>query len=282
MTSAQLYCGYRHAIRSTVIIPGAIAMADAITENLEIRIDERPLAISVATRVVGPYRLSPEGLCFEAPGVARYLCTAGQIVVERAQGARDDLVGGFLVATALPACLWMRGAFVLHAGAVVLPGSDTAVAIGGASGSGKSYLLSQLVDTGGRLVADDTLTLTAEAPGAVASGLPGGYMLRADPRIFHAVPLENSVRSATLGALAILPLPRDANRIGFSRLTSTDAVAALLANRHRPRIPALLGLEQAHLPLLAELASRLPIYSWGRCEGEPRLDARELAFLASL
>lgn len=282
MTVAQTYRGYGHAIRSTVVIPGAIALPDATTEDAEIHIDERPLAISTATRVVGPYRLCPEGLCFEAPGVARYLCTEEQIVVERASCARDDLVGGFLVATALPACLWMRGEFVLHAGAIMLPGSDAAVGIAGASGSGKSVVLSQLVDTGGKLVADDTLTLGPEAPGAVASGLPGGYMLGRDPRVFHAVPPATSLRSAPLGALAILRLPRDPNRVGFSRLTGADAVAALLANRHRPRIPALLGLERAHLALLAELASQLPIYSWGRCDGEPRLDAREQAFLASL
>jgi len=282
MTSAQTYCGYGHAIRSTVLIPGAIALPDAITEEADIRIDERPLAISAATRIVGPYRLCREGLCFEAPGVARYLCTAEQIVVERAPGAGDDLVGGFLVATALPACLWMGGEFVLHAGATVLPGCDTAVAIAGASGSGKSFVLSQLVEAGGRLVADDTLTLGTEASGAVASGLPGGYMLGRDPRVFHAVPPATSLRSAPLGALTILRLPRDPNRVGFSRLTGTDAVATLLANRHRPRIPALLGIEQMHLPLLAELASRLPIYSWGRREGEPLLDAREQAFLASL
>lgn len=281
MTPAQTYYGYGHAIRSSIVIPGAIAMADAIAENADIRVDERPLALGAATRIAGPYRLSPDGLCFNAPGVACYLCTAEQIVVERARGARDDMVGGFLVATALPACLWIRGAFVLHAGAIVLPGSDTAVAIAGASGSGKSVVLSQLVDTGGKLVADDTLTLGAETSGADARGLPAGYMLGADPRVFHAVPPTSSLRSATLGALAILRHPRDPNRVGFSRLTDTDALVALLANRHRPRIPKLLGLEQAHLPLLAELASRLPIYSWGRREGEPRLDDREQAFLAS-
>jgi hypothetical protein len=48
------------------------------------------------------------------------------------------------------------------------------------------------------------------------------------------------------------------------RLTGASALAALLRNRHRPRVPALLGLEGERLALAALLCAKVPMYALGR------------------
>ena len=83
-----------------------------------------------------------------------------------------------LMATALPAALWMRGETVLHAGAVLLPGMTHAVAFAGASGSGKSTMLRALLEHGARLVADDTVCVRAAANGYQVAGLSAGTQRR--------------------------------------------------------------------------------------------------------
>lgn len=240
---------------------------------------EGVVAVDDAARVAGPYRYTANKLTFEAPNVARYLCTENRITIERANGADDARVAGYLVATALPASLWMRGEIVLHAAAVMLPFADHAVAIAGVSGSGKSTVLGELACAGARLVADDSVCVRVTASGLVASGLAAGYFLGAEPRTFHGLSPDRQVAAAPLAGLVILEMPRSESIARFRRLEGVHALEALLNNRHRPRIPALLRATSA-LGTLATMTRRLPIHSWRRREGAIALDPAELEFLA--
>ena len=240
-------------------------------------------ALAGPARALGPYRLAGDALLFEMPGVARFRCEAGErITVECAAGTSESAVAGYLIATALPALLWMRGDIVLHMAAAVLPGMSGAIAFGGASGSGKSTILHQLVAMGANMVADDTICVRFDGQAPRVSGLPGGYFLHdADVRAFQSVPSEQCLPSAPLAAVIMLGLRKSSGTAAFHALNGASAFEALLAGRHRPRVPALLGRNEALLPVLARLSGNLPIHRWDRLEDQQGVDPQELIRLIS-
>lgn len=281
------YLAYRLTVRSELPLPGGVEIAEGdprLAGGCDLSVVRGRAAIEGPARALGLYRHAEGKLLFELPGIGRYLCAEdGCITVERLQDASDDLLADYLVATALPAMLWMRGEIVLHAAAAVLPGASRAVAIGGASGSGKSTVLRQLVAAGARMIADDTIRLRFSGDEIEVSGLAGGYFLAGAgqaERAFHAVPPESRAESAALGGIALLGLPRR-ETAEWRRLGGVDALEALLASRHRPRVPALLGRDPAVLATLAAIAARVPVVAWSRANGAA-LDAGEQALLAGL
>jgi len=239
-------------------------------------------ALAGPARALGPYRLAGDMLLFEMPGVARYRCEAGErITVEPAAGATQSAIAGYLIATALPALLWMRGDIVLHMAAAVLPGMSGAIAFGGATGSGKSSILDRLVGAGARAVADDTICVRFDSESPIVSGLPGGYFLADgdDARIFRTVPSGQHASSMRLAGVVMLGPRKATGPAEFNALTGASAFEALLAGRHRQRVPILLGKDKALLPMLARLSRDLPIHGWDRVEGQPEVDPEELARL---
>jgi len=240
-------------------------------------------ALAGPARALGPYRLAGDALLFEMAGVARYRCEAGaRITVQPATGALESAVTGYLIATALPALLWMRGDIVLHMAAVVLPGMSGAIALGGASGSGKSTILHQLVAAGVHAVADDTICVRFDGQDPMVSGLCGGYFLAdADVRTFRTVPPEQCLSSARLAGIVMLGPRRSSGIAAFRALKGVSAFEMLLAGRHRPRVPTLLGRNAALSPVLARLAGNLPIHRWNRLEGQREVDPQDLARLIS-
>jgi hypothetical protein len=227
-------------------------------------------------------------LLYERPGVGRYLCERARIVIAPVAGARIPELLGALVATALPAVLWMRGEVVLHAASVQFPGVSRAIAIAGSSGSGKSTILSQLAAAEARVVGDDTIRACLCDLAVQVSGLPGSYYLphasstSNEERAMCLVPKAQQLPSAQLGALLVLDMPRPSKDFGFRRLRGTSALEALLRNRHRPRIPRFLRSEGILLPKIVQFLDRFTIYSWTRCEGVQALDAREMGFMSRL
>jgi hypothetical protein len=286
---ARHYLAYDLVIYSALPIPGGVALEHddpRVARGADAHIVLGDTALVGAARALGPYRLAGDALLFEMPGVARYRCEAGaRITVERSAGASDAAIAGYLIATALPALLWMRGDIVLHMAAAVLPGMSGAIAFGGATGSGKSSILEQLVAAGASMVADDTMCVRFDGQdpisGPVVSGLPGGYFL-ADggaARTFRTVPPGQRVSSARLAGVVTLGSRMASGNAGFHLLTGASAFEALLAARHRPRVPTLLGRDKALLPVLARLSRDLPIHRWNRLEGQKGVDARELMHL---
>ena len=240
-------------------------------------------ALAGPARALGPYRLAGDALLFEMAGVAHYRCEAGErITVECAAGASESAVTGYLIATALPALLWMRGDIVLHMAAVVLPGMSGAIAFGGPSGIGKSTIVHQLVAAGAKMVADDTICVRFEGQTPVVSGLPSGYFLAdADIRAFRKVPAEQRLSWAGLAAVVMLGPRKSSGIAAFHVLNGVSAFEVLLAGRHRPRVPTLLGRNEALLPVLARLSGNLPLHRWDRLEGQHAVDPRELMRLIS-
>lgn len=207
------------------------------------------------------------------------------MTVERIGDTREDVAASYLIATALPALLWMRGEIVLHAAAAVLPGAAGAIAIGGASGTGKSTVLRQLVAAGASVVADDSLCLRFSGAAMTVSGLAGGYFVaEADndsARRLEIVPPEYQIRAAPLAGLVMLGARLSSGGPAFQALSGVAALEALLTSRHRPRIPTLLGNNKGMLPVLARLSETLPVHLWHRREGAAALDPAEMAWLTA-
>ncbi|KQN21212.1 hypothetical protein ASE86_14655 [Sphingomonas sp. Leaf33] len=255
---------------------GAVPCETADAAAIRIRW-HAPVAAPPVERPV--WTRAADALWFDPPGVARYRCTADTIDVTPVAGGASDMVDALLVATALPAVLWLDGAVVLHAAAVVPSGAARALAIAGPSGRGKSHLAAALVARGGAFVADDSIAVRLRGDAAVCAGLAGGYHLGAadaDARPFHPIGVDRTRRAAALGTLVILD-----DVAGYARLTGVAAVAALLANRHRASVPRLCGIEPRVLADMARLASAVRVYRWSADEADALRDDAILAQLMS-
>ena len=253
--------GFDLTIDTAIAIPGATPLS-AAAGDADVRVTQLPSAPALASAPL--YQLQDDTLTF-CSSEALYHCRRDVIDVAPRPAADPDAVAGLLIATALPAVLWMRGAFVLHAAALVGPGGDGAVAIMGPSGAGKSTVAAQLIADGAMLLADDSLRLERGDAAILASGLSGGYHL-ADlpgaPRSFHALSPARTRRRAPLAAAMVLS--RTDGAPGITRLEPIEALQHWLKGRHRERIPGLLGRHGEMLDFCGHLVKQVPLYSWRR------------------
>lgn len=279
------------SIRSELPLPGAMAIGPYEPEHdraPDLEIIEGSATLAGPWTESGPYRYAHNVLRYERPGTARYLCEGGaRIVVERVDGARPFDVSASLIATALPAILWMRGEIVLHAAAAVLPGCAGAIAIAGPSGSGKSTILRQLIAAGAKVAADDTVCVRLRGDRVEVSGLPAAYFLAGSSvdanaqRVMLAVPDGQQLASVDLAAFVVLDSPRVPRGFASRNLHGSFGLEALLGSRHRRRIPRLLGRERELFARFIALPQRFPMYAWSRQEGAATLDAHEMSFLTA-
>jgi hypothetical protein len=276
--TAFIGIGFDRMIRSDRPIRGVLRLPpgipiDARHEDLSDAIIVRwhPPAIEVEAPI---WSGDADALCFTAPGVAAYRCTHRSIAVTPRPDADPLLVEALLIATALPALLWMGGAFVLHAAAVV-PGGEhhaqlSGLAIAGASGSGKSRLAAALIANGGALLADDSVAVRWRDDQVMGSGLAAGYHLAArnvEDRPFHAAP--RVARLARLAAVLIL-----GNHGRGGPLELAEAVGLLLTHRHRANVPRQLGIEAHAMASAARLARTVPVYRWSSKDADSLIDEK--------
>lgn len=254
-------------------LPGAMPLPDDhVPVDLHIHLNP-PAPLRTGAPL---YRREEDALVFSPPGVGTYRITDRDLAITPVGGAD---VAALLIATAVPAWLWLRRRLVLHAAAVVMPGATHALVIGGATGSGKSTMLAALLARDAAMLSDDTVAVDFEGAVPWSSGLAGGYW-RAVPlegRVIQAVPAGCAVRRAPIGAIVLLD--RGAGAPWFERLAPLAAMPELLASRHRPAVPRLLRRDAAVLAQCAGLASAVPIYRWHRTDGVPSLSDAELGAL---
>jgi hypothetical protein len=271
---------YDLTLASELPVLGALAAGSATRPDAVIRIGAETIERDPGA-APAIYQRDQDTLVFSAPEVARYRCRADEIAVEPYADAAPDDVVALLIATALPALLWSRDDFVLHAAAVRLPGSKSALAIAGESGSGKSTAAAALIGHGASLIADDSVRLRMHAGGVEASGLAGGYFMCGPDgdRPFHRVPSSQSLARCALGAIVVLA-PGD-GEARLERLTSLRAIEQLLRHRHRFRIPSILGRDAEILRFCASTVREVPVYIWRRRRGPAYLGEGELHALES-
>lgn len=226
----------------------------------------------------GPYHLTREGLVFTMPGVASYLCRldGSAMTIEREPQASDGDVAAYLQATALPALLWMRGATMLHSSAAVLHGTSNTLALAGSSGVGKSTLLRRLIEARATVVSDDSLAVFSEDSALpLVSGLPACTQLRQPDGTRLSVPVPPALQLVSSRLATVVELGRHEGSEP-RRIVGAEALAVLLRNLHRPRVPRILGVNSTLLPRLATLTGHLRVYTWA-VEMALRCSAGELA-----
>ena len=263
------YCGFGLNIASDFAIPGAVEIAGGSAPP-DLAIDLATTGLGPAAEDFPPYRRLGSQLELIVPGIARYLlASADRLLVHPEPDVDTHAVSALLIASGIPMALWARGGLVLHASGVMPVDSATAVAIVGASGSGKSALASALVEGGGRLVGDDSLWLREQGGGTItASGLPGGIFAPDTGQRERAFwPTSSSAQADAASLAAIIVLDPDQPAGPPQRLTGTAALTAVLRHRHRPRIPALLGIEADRLDLAVLLCGAVPVYALGNAPG---------------
>lgn len=253
------------AVDCDYALPGAGAIAPGTSDGAVLTIGTGPARLVGSAEAYGPYRRRQGQLELTIPDAGRFLLAGpGRLEVAARPDVGPEVVGAFLVASGLPMLLWQRGGLLLHATGLVLP-NDTAIALAGPTGVGKSTLAHCLIGQGARLIGDDTLWLPDPDGTALACGLNGGQFLRqpgGGVPVFHDLAREQRAGAAPLSGLVILSCD-DAGALP-ERLTPLAAVQALLNVRHRPRVPALLGREGEVLALCTQLAGALPVYRLGR------------------
>lgn len=279
----QTFRAYDLGLWSEFALPGANGAEAGST--VDIRIAASSLQ---EPQTSGMYRFHDGRIVGSSDGIAAFSCGVGRIDVDAAVTADHASVGKLIIASALPATLWMRGEIVLHAAVAVLGGSPRAVAISGGSGAGKSTVLGQLMSRGARLVADDTARVAPLANDWHASGLPGGYFARAvvddllRNRAFIAVTPECRAQTAPLSVLLALARGTPSEAAHFQELHGADAFAALLRARHRPMVPRLIGTETRHLEGFAALSNAIRVVRWVRPEGGVAVSEDEYKLLLDM
>jgi len=167
----HLYSAYGLSVRSSLLLPELTSPAGAI----------RPVDVTIRLGRVRrrPPQLDPAGFGFWSTGdeachvlekVGAFLVRAGrEIVIDPAPGVEDRLIRLSLLGPALGLLLHQRGLLVLHASVVAR--GDTAIAILGSSGWGKSTIAAALYAKGYDLVTDDVTAVRFDDDGPYV--LPG-------------------------------------------------------------------------------------------------------------
>jgi hypothetical protein len=115
------------------------------------------------------WRAAPGRLLLDIPDVARYLISHGNLVeINPCDGVEAGEVQRFLRMTPTAALYLQRGIPVLHA-AVAADTAGRAVVLAGDSGSGKSVLLTALVQRGWCVLTDDLAPVTLDDDGVPAA-----------------------------------------------------------------------------------------------------------------
>src|SRR5277367_5558216 len=150
--------GFGQVIASAIPIPGAAHLSDRseASPSLSILRDDSE---GMESEAAAGFSRDGDALRLTVPGVATYRCRARAITVAPCPSAAPTDLSELLVASALPAALWMQGRLVLHAAAVCTHAGGRALGLMGRSGSGKSTLAAGLVARGAVLLADDSIAI---------------------------------------------------------------------------------------------------------------------------
>lgn len=268
-------------------LPFLVPAPEGRTPDIELRFAPVP----EADAGIEHYRvLGPRCVDLFRPGALRVRVEAGcRMIVDPAEGVTAGEIHTYVFGPAFAALLYQRGRMPLHAAAVRL-GPGEAVAIGGASGAGKSTTTRALLRAGHTLLCDDQIAVDPQT-GMAPAGFPATKLW--DSALAHfgetpgdaplvvkgmnkyhvAVPGAFATSAARLRALCILAPEDDVPVPTLTRLSVPEAVVALGYMAHHSYLAAAMGQKAAVFRACAALAGCIPIYLLRRPVDLGQIDA---------
>ncbi|MBF0224599.1 MAG: hypothetical protein HQK76_04005 [Desulfobacterales bacterium] len=138
-----------HYRRDVIMLPDFLI-------DIQIETEVLPYSLAAATSKGVLWQATQDNFLLEVPEVCRYLVKDGRrIVIDAAPDADSEKVVRFLRMTPLAALLYQRSIPTFHAAAAVKPDTEGCVLLAGDSITGKSVLLSALLQRGWWLLSDD-------------------------------------------------------------------------------------------------------------------------------
>ena len=293
-TPAHRYLMSGLSVRSAIALPMQTDhRPDAAPVDVTIELGDVPDHLNEFTHRGANWWSNADHCLLILPGIGRFLASGGrQLTVMPDPGiAVDDLVV-FITGTVMSAVLYQRGAFLLHASAVVHDGR--AYVFCGSSGAGKSTLSAALVRAGCEFLSDDLCSIrhSADAPPLVEAdgrtlrlyddsirtlGLADAVGARVRQQIekFYVEPSSGSglrAGSVPLGAIYMLGDVNPTHPEGLTRLPPLDAAQALLRESYRRRLALAYSAKGALAARTATLLKYTGVFAFHRRRDLNRLD----------
>src|SRR5436190_5578330 len=169
--SSHWYRAFGLVIESELALPIPQSAASA---SPDVRIRVGPVGIDQPDNPENKslLRATPREICVRLESAAKVMVRDGnEIIVERLDGAGDDVLATWVQSAALSLILHQRGYLVMHASAVAI--DDGAVCFVGECGWGKSTTAAALDARGNQLLCDDLVALqTSSGIPTIIAGIP--------------------------------------------------------------------------------------------------------------
>lgn len=210
------------------------------------------------------------------------------IIVSPYSHADEALIRLYVLGTCCGILLLQRGVYPLHGSAIAINGK--AVAIVGHSGAGKSTLASAMLEKGYGLISDDVIPVAlpkGDGPPIAASAYPQQKLWQSSLEAFgrsattylsiygretkYCVPVDSSFQAGPLPLAAIIELTGERGNTPTAVCEPVGKIQSLpLLHRHTYRFQLLgrMNLLQWHFGQSAALASRVPLYTMNRPDGD--------------
>lgn len=239
--------------------------------------------------VYGPYRIfSPLRCDIVLPdGLRIEVCNGRRMTVDAPEGYGDNELHTVLFGPAFAVLCHQRGCPPLHASAALF--CNTALAVAGNSGAGKSTTIRALMKRGGLLLADDQLVVSP-VQAIAASGFPSiklwenaacwfgdafdhATRVRVESRKYH-IRTDDVFRGAGAPLKVIFFLVPDAHCSApdVRKLPQPEAIASLDRLVYRSEIASHLGSRASIFAWAARLSSLVPVYCVHRSNDFAQLD----------
>ena len=269
------YTAYGLRIHSTIALPFVPSPSAPDHEpDVVIRIGAVPAVLPKPVGKYGIWESAPGAFLINVDGVARYLVTEGRTILIEPYSSDHD-VSVFLTGSVFAALLQQRGVVTLHASAI-----ETRLGAAlflGSSGSGKSSLLSAMLQRGYVMLADDVTGVILDPGGrpTALSSFPStrlwadaldelGLWHRTRGKVRkdiekYLTPVER-FRIPPLAVHAVYILTSH-NRSGIEIETGTfrEAFKCLMRYTYRKRHLRVLGQRPAHFRTVSAMVKQVPV-----------------------
>jgi len=186
------YLAYGRSIDSEIVVPEFVERTDGEKADIYIRLHpEQPPPETFANRTWF-FEVSRARATLYFSGVAVFLLEDGKnISIKPVCGADYRLIELYLAGTVFSVLLYQLGLLVVHASAVILQRTGTAVLLMGESGAGKSSLAAALVRRGNQCLCDDVSGLLVSKKNREIRIVPAFPYLKIDQDLLNFLQFES-------------------------------------------------------------------------------------------